>query len=217
MGNNLTRIEKHFEKKDEKGQFWPKYETLRKELFEKEYQFVMSYFKGGNEHGVGHVLRVLERLWELLDCDALHKLNIYELYILLSATIYHDIGLLKGRTDHEVETRRIIELEGDVYVTRQKDREFIKLIAEAHSSSQTIDDVFVNHPSEPERVANFDLRHKYLSALLRLADELDEDFRRADERVRNRAEIPEESEIFWVINSRITGIKVDHSENIYLF
>ena len=56
-----------------------------------------------------------------------------------------------------------------------------------------------------------------IAALVRLADELDEDFRRADPDLQRRLNVPEESRFFWEFCQRINGIKPDlisHNINI---
>lgn len=51
-----------------------------------------------------------------------------------------------------------------------------------------------------------EVRPQYLAALLRLADELDEDFRRAKKRIFDKILLPEDSLIYWLINLSIQSV-----------
>ena len=46
-----------------------------------------------------------------------------------------------------------------------------------------------------------------IAALVRLADELDEDHRRADPILQRRMELPESSEFFWRFCQRVRGVR----------
>ncbi len=62
----------------------------------------MSGFPGGNDHGPGHILRVLTYLDQLLGSEPLRHLDVYELFIAMMSILYHDVGILRGRANHPV-------------------------------------------------------------------------------------------------------------------
>jgi len=49
-------------------------------------------------------------------------------------------------------------------------------------------------------------RFGHVAALVRLADELDEDFRRGDPKVAKKLKIREDSKFFWQFNQRIQAV-----------
>jgi hypothetical protein len=73
---------------------------LKTKLLRDIYPFWGQGFPGGNDHGPGHIERVLEKLDQLLGEDAIGKglVGIYELYLAMISVLYHDICILGGRT-----------------------------------------------------------------------------------------------------------------------
>ena len=73
---------------------------MKDRLLTNEYEHWAAGFPEGNNHGGGHIRRVLEKLDQLLGPDPLKSLNAYELFLARMAILYHDIGLLRQREGH---------------------------------------------------------------------------------------------------------------------
>ncbi|MCP4604861.1 MAG: hypothetical protein GY847_30800 [Proteobacteria bacterium] len=188
-----------------------KYEVIKKELLGNEYIFTLHQFPGGNDHGPKHIQRVLEYLDKLVAGDPLTKLTDIELFILLCAAVFHDIGMIRGRKGHQREAQHFLGLAGYDFAIEDYVRDFIGQVLATHSSKEKIGEEFKGYDHE-EELAGETIRLRYLAALLRLADELDEDFRRAKNRVFYNARIPEGSVIYWLINRKIQSVALKRDD-----
>src|SRR5258705_9078088 len=135
----------------------------------------MAGFPGGNDHGPEHIKRVHANLDELLGGVPLRHLCHYELFLAMMGVLYHDVGILRGRRDHAAASARLLIEEKANYIVDDTDLAFLPEIVLSHSS--TVD---ISKCSEDQRVRGVDVRPRVVAALVRLADELDEDVRRAD-------------------------------------
>lgn len=86
------------------------------------------------------------------------------------------------------------------------DREIISVAVVSHSSSKDIARETA-HLHNEEWIGIHRVRPRLIAALVRLADELDEDHRRADPLLQARVGLPEESKFFWEFSQRIIGIR----------
>lgn len=204
----MLRIEARLEelgRGDPQNDFFGKYSVLKKRLLEHEYQFTMANFPGGNDHGPNHIRRVLEYLDKLVPESLLSDLNAYELFVLLMSTLYHDEGLLRGRPGHAVASASLVNCDVNTYLVNQEDAAYVSAIVMCHSQSGNIKECLKQF-REGEPVRGHTVRPRMIASLVRLADGIDEDTRRADQIVEDKASMPPESAIYWRINQRIKGV-----------
>jgi hypothetical protein len=66
------------------------------------YEYWAAGFPEGNDHGPSHITRVLEHLDQLLGPNPIRSKIIepYELFLTMMAVLYHDVGILGGRSRH---------------------------------------------------------------------------------------------------------------------
>jgi hypothetical protein len=191
--------------------FAEKYQLMKKRLLNVEYEHWAAGFAHGNNHGRGHIKRVMENLDRLVGDNPLEHLNIYELFLAMMSILYHDIGLLQQRKEHADISKALLEGDAnDAYIINAMDKEIIAAAVVSHSSSKDIAKEFGRFSPE-EIIANYKARPTVIGALVRLADELDEDHRRADPILQDRLKLPEESQFFWLFCRRIRGIRPDLS------
>jgi hypothetical protein len=195
-----------------------KYMVLKDRLFTQEYGHWATAFPGGNDHGPLHIERVLEKLDQLVDGNppGEHLLRPYELYLTMMSVLYHDIGMLQGRNNHADSSSLLVEEEHNDYLVHSNDRDIISAIVVSHSSTKDIAEE-TSRFSEEELIGDQSVRPRVMAALVRLADELDEDFRRADPLLQSRLDLPAESRFYWEFCQRIRGIqpvKAAHRINI---
>ena len=184
-----------------------KYLLMKRRLLNIEYEHTAAGFPEGNNHGRGHIERVLEYLNGLLGPHPLNHINSYELFLSMMSILYHDIGLLRQRQDHADISREL--LEGDdqnAYVVDPRDRAIIAVAVANHSSSKDIETECTSM-DETEFIGGREARPKVITALVRFSDELDEDFRRADPILQQRLNIPPSSDFYWRFCQRIRGIR----------
>jgi hypothetical protein len=187
-----------------------KYQVLKDRLFTQEYAHWATKFPGGNDHGPGHIERVLEKFDQLIDGNPARRelLRPYELFLAMLSILYHDIGMLRGREGHADSSALLVGDERNDYLIDVRDRDVIRAAVVSHSSSKDIAEETAGFADE-ELIGGQSVRPRVIAALVRLADELDEDFRRADPDLQSRLDVPQESRFFWEFSQRISGIKPD--------
>jgi hypothetical protein len=140
-------------------------------------------------HSIDHVDQVIRQAGHLIGLGtdvrdpAYEKLEPFELFVLLYAILLHDAGNARGREGHERAPRAILRGLGQMSGLDDVEQHLVASIAQAHGGTtatggkDTITDII----KEPvSRIANRPVRGRRLAALVRFADELSEDSRRAD-------------------------------------
>jgi hypothetical protein len=192
-----------------------KYQVLKDRLFTQEYAHWATKFPGGNDHGPGHIERVLEKFEQLIDGNPARRpvLRPYELFLAMLSILYHDIGMLGGREGHADISALLVGDEHNDYLIDARDREVIRAAVVSHSGSKDIAEQTAGF-ADDELIGGQSVRPRLIAALVRLADELDEDFRRADPDLQSRLNVPEESRFFWEFCQHISGIKPDLAAHV---
>jgi hypothetical protein len=190
--------------------FFQKYSLMRERLLNVEYEHWAAGFPQGNNHGRGHIRRVLENLDNLLGPIPLQSINEYELFLSMMSILYHDIGMLRQRKGHEMISGELLKGdEHDSYIVNPIDKQIITAAVVSHSSSQHIEEQCSKF-SATELVGPHNARPRVVAALVRLADELDEDHRRADPLLQRRLDLERlypESVFFWLFCQRVRGVR----------
>lgn len=147
-------------------------------------------------HDLGHVDDVIRKAGQLLGANsdseepAMERLKPYEVFVLLVACLIHDAGNIEGREGHADRTRRVLREVSDKKLD-EKEISLISKIARAHSgtttngSPDTIGDLQTRDGAE-----NITVKPRRLAAILRIADELAENTRRANRRDEELSNFP---------------------------
>lgn len=165
----------------------------------------------GNDHGPRHVARVLDNLAQLMGPTPVSKklVNELELAIAMTAVIAHDIGMVDGRSDHAERSATIVkEIAGkNPLLFDEHALSTLVLAIKCHSSQADI--VTEGAHLQPERmIGPYLVRVQLIAALVRLADELDEDHRRADDLSEEYSNVPPTSQAYWRFCRCVSGIKI---------
>jgi len=197
--------------KAEYKEFYHIYFATKSILQKHYYPFIKDANPYYTDHGIGHINRILNRLYSLLkdhllikeettpypsasimrDDRASKMLNVYELYLLMCSVLWHDIGNLYKRSHHEKNINRYFE-KAKNFLHDENSSEWIEKIAEAHSGSNTIETI-IDVESKYEKGIPYYPR--FLAALLRFSDELDEDKERIGEKLYK--ELPLGKKAYW--------------------
>ena len=198
--------------------FYEAYFLLKNRLTQNGYAFTMSRFEGGNDHGPPHVMRVVEHLDSILGDNPVGRgiLTPLELFLTMIAALYHDTGLLRGREEHAKSSADLLARDQNSYIFQPYEKDIVSAAIAAHSSSTSIDAPCAQF-SDTEIIGNDRVRPRVVAALVRLADELDEDYRRADPNVAYGLDLPVKSRPFWLFCQRILGIRPDPQKKEILF
>lgn len=191
------------------GDFITKYRLMKGRLLNVEYEHWAAGFPEGNSHGRSHIQRALSYLDLLLGKDPLRHLDVYELFLAMMSVLYHDVGILKARKGHsDISKELLLGDENDAYIINKIDKEIIAAAVVSHSSSKDIAKE-CSRFSHTEIVGKHSARPTVVAALVRLADELDEDHRRADPILQSKLSPPASSEFFWRFCQRVRGVRPD--------
>ncbi|MBO9413673.1 MULTISPECIES: HD domain-containing protein [unclassified Ruegeria] len=136
-------------------------------------------------HDIGHVDDVIRIAGELMGAGSsaktpvIEKLKPYENFVLLCACLVHDAGNVEGRDEHERRARKVLRAVSKG-ILQNKEIKVIAAIAAAHGgknpdrSKGKIERIL-----REDGVAALTVRQQLLAGLLRFADELAENNRRA--------------------------------------
>jgi metal-dependent HD superfamily phosphatase/phosphodiesterase len=206
----ITNIERAFyelAKTDPKAQeYFFTYYSQKLILLNHFYPHVEGIIKGFTDHGPEHIYRIMnihekflkKSIPALSDSEVVkdNSLNLYELYLLLCASLWHDVGNLLGRDQHNKKVVDIANrLENSFFIDDYM-KKYTLQIAQAHSGD---DAVRKEIPVEDTDYMNEEINLRFLGATLRLADELDEGEVRVDEHYYNamRDQIEPINRIYW--------------------
>ncbi|MFW6116752.1 MAG: HD domain-containing protein [bacterium] len=180
----------------------------------------MPLLRQYTDHTVNHSFRVIEILDKLCDL-LLQPLTDDEAYVLLCSAFLHDIGMQQERF-FEMDVVKDLYTEEEVTQAREEKSKRDALIRECHHliseerikyelgtnclEREFIDEIaLVSRGHTKEDLATYEdrskagkpLRLRLLAGLLRLADELDLDYRRVDLEQLKQAIIPDVSKAHW--------------------
>jgi hypothetical protein len=185
--------------------FFTRYNLAKDRLLKLHYTRTAGGFREGNDHGPQHILRVLGYLDRILGKPGIKLLDPYELFLTAMSVLYHDIGLTHQRKKHAEISAYLLKTEKSGIVFQPHDKEFMTVAITNHSSSQDIKK-YCERFDDIEYVGSHKVRIRLVAALVRLADELDEDHYRALEDIREILPLPEGSMFYWVFNQRVQSV-----------
>lgn len=125
------------------------------------------------DHSAAHVRAVMDKCGEILG-DKIDKLSGVELYVLMKAALFHDVGNYYARENHENNIAEIYDFACGGHIKKQE-KKVIQRIVKAHSglgidsTKDTLKDLDLE-----DQVENKIVRQRELAAILRFADELAE-------------------------------------------
>lgn len=157
------------------------------------------------DHGVGHIADVMAHASMLL-ADNVKKLYGYEIYLLLLAIHFHDLGNIDGREDHEMYIDEVMSKMGDRLPLDIAEKNFVIAIATAHGGYVDGDKDTIHHVNVDDTCNGVKVRAKLLAAILRLADELSDNFNRSNYK---GIEIPTENEAYHEYSKSLTPVGID--------
>lgn len=186
---------------NDKLSYFDRYEQMADKLNREFHTHVVagSAAKDGGlltDHGPDHIKTVINRAAALLDDPENNNvLNGYEIYLLLCAIHFHDLGNIFGRSMHE---KRVSEMMAEVssILGDSVEKDMIRKIAEAHGGKVNGDKDTISHLVAKTPINGIDVRPRMLAAILKFADELADDSYRANHALLALGAIPKSSIIY---------------------
>lgn len=203
-------------------------ESKAKEIWEKGELYHTYYTLHGMKHSDA-VVNILDLLVDGLNPE--DKLDEIEIFCLLSAAYLHDVGMQRKYPDDEARIESIFQAKNKPYTIQDLIRdehhlrsgryikenfktldldlyeaECVRLISEGHRKVNLGSDDYESQAIGFKRV-----RVRLLSSLLRLADELDIDYRRAPETLYEilKEDMPDFSRLQWLKHYYTSGLIIE--------
>ena len=176
------------------GTYFDHYTSIKQRLADKYYAVTGAALAQTGDrytkHDISHVDDVIDTAGQLLGFgqeshNPAHKnLEPYEVFVLLLAILLHDAGNAVRRKGHETKAAEILREVATATGLNTLEHRIISSIAQAHGgempdgNKDTITDLI--REAEPN-IGTIKIHARRLAALVRLADELSENYTRADE------------------------------------
>lgn len=144
------------------------------------------------DHGEPHIDQVEEQAGDII--TNIEWLSGYEVFILLLGILFHDIGNIEGRDEHEKKIYEILDKEKNHFQLQSHEMRIVCDIAKAHGGhSDSFGKDTIREVTDEEDIGGIRVRAKALAAILRFADEISDDENRANF---GQVDIPEENQIY---------------------
>lgn len=168
------------------------------------------------DHGPHHIETVIQRASCLLSFpeDNFPQLNPYEVYLLLLAIHFHDVGNIFGRNKHETKHADVMKQLEQHVGDEMVERRMILAIARAHGGTINGDKDTISSLQYEIPILGIKIRPQLLAAILRFSDELADDSSRAARIVQSLDLIPESSEVFHAYAKSLHSVDIQPSQNI---
>ena len=177
-------------------EFFSHYVSARKALLENILPEIKGQVPDITDHGADHIADVLNIVETCLG-EEIEALTPIELYILCVSVLFHDVGNLYGRKQHNQNISKIYDFVRHKDITFQNEKKAVIQIAGAHTgcakdgTKDTLRDVGNDMPVYKEPV-----RAQKIAAILRFADELAEGLQRTSVFMQNHHNYSNESMIY---------------------
>lgn len=208
-----VKAEKQLPADNVKLSYYERYNELSKKLNLDLHPHVVagSYATDGGlltDHGPDHIQTVINRAAVILDnVNNNNALNGYEIYILLCAIHFHDLGNIHGRDQHEKRVSMMMK-HVESHLGDSVEKNMIRQIAEAHGGKVGSNKDTISHLLLTAAINGIDIRPRMLAAILKFADELADDSYRANKALQALGAIPKESVIYHKYASCLHSVMV---------
>ena len=171
------------------------------------------------DHGSEHVSSVLDNAALLLGLEDINAeeyptdLSGLELHCLILSILFHDVGNIFGREDHQHKVAEIYDLVRPSIQKQRQERKILLQITSAHcgddsdGSRDTLKDLIGSIQLDRRQI-----RICEIAAILRFADELEEGPQRTSLVMQQYHQYPRQSEVFHRY-SDITNVHIDRGTN----
>ncbi|MFW5895301.1 MAG: HD domain-containing protein [archaeon] len=200
---------KYLSEKNEEGDIlWTSYKKMKRRLKKGYYRFIQSKCPYYTDHGENHIKAVMKGSGDLLE-DNIEDLNEMSIFLLLSSIIWHDVGMVLGRTDHAKKVGNVTKDLKELF-PEEGIRRVMTKISRSHSGDKGL-----KIPNDKDYCSvnskDYTVYPKALAAILRFSDEFTEDRSRVSEDVIDQ--VPSDQRIYWEYALCITTTTVELNRN----
>lgn len=190
---NQIKIEK--KNVENAKELYKKYIDIKKILEDTYYDAVTRTCPWYTNHGKKHIESIIKTASNMIEPQYV-QFNELDFYIFLSSIIWHDVGMVFSRSNHEKkvneEMKKFSSILGKDFLIMAT----INKIVKAHTGSyrfellETAENIEYNGKT-------YQVNVRALAAMLRLADEISEDYNRIDKKLLDEGIVPKENVIYW--------------------
>ena len=198
---------------DELGDWTSQYDELRRHIegVQRDVTAGAAVAGGGllTDHGPQHIEAVIARASDLTRAENC-KLSNYEVFLLLAAIHLHDVGNIHGRDRHQYTVQNVVAWLGSAVSRDAIERRTIMQVAAAHTSGTSADKDTIGKLLPKTHILNSEVRPRLLAAILRFADELADERRRASRYLLATGQLPEGAEVYHALSDALHSVVIDH-------
>lgn len=214
MEGSIKSIEKLLEElagNDETAKnLWHQYSAMKNYLHKEYYPWVQANCPYFTDHGQPHIDCVIQSASQLLSKPSQITITSLDLYLVLCAIIWHDVGMVFKRSGHSSEAKVIID---KIKELGFPDISVNRLVVELVKAHEQADGLKI-----PEReqdctidAKTFTVSPRALAAMVRFSDEISENRSRVSHGLLQDGKIPKENLIYWEYANCVTAARVDPS------
>ena len=218
---SLAPLEKYalLNSKNERRKLLASYLALREKVKSDFLHLIYSKEPYMNDHSRKHIERVLVHIESILEhnfprpSDKIVEIPSERIItwadtlILLNALVWHDIGNIYGRKGHADQVKKCLN-DISPYLYDDHLRQYIGQVAEAHSGEGAIEKKIPDSHAA-QSYQSQDIHLQFLASILRFADEIDEDHRRAVPSEWQELDlIPKKQQRFWYFSKVNSSIQI---------
>ena len=183
---------------DKERELISSYDQTQTKLQHQVYPNIQGSEPNLTDHGIKHVLNVQKNTIDLLSDDGIKKLSGIEMYCLGMLILFHDVGNIYGRDDHQDKVAEVFDSIRGNDISLRREKTMVVSATRAHTgtardgSRDTLKDI----DNEREHLEGQRVQLRELAAILRLADELAEGPQRTSEFMQKEGLYKSESQQF---------------------
>ncbi len=217
---NLT-LEEELERLADLGQgqavdYLTKYNAMKAYLEVDYYPWIQATCPFFTDHGKLHVESVMMTASMLLENrygpEKQNSLNELEIFLLLSAILWHDVGNVMGRAGHAEKVKELTSKIQSIAFGEPALRGLVVSIVKAHAGEDGL-----QKAREEQHYERSIVYPRALAAVLRFADEISETAKRISHSILESGKVPEDNLIFWEFaNCIIASVPEPNRQRIIL-
>jgi hypothetical protein len=181
--------------------FYVKFELMNNFLKTNYYPYIRDNCPYYTDHGEKHINGVIWSASQLIKkepvagspASVFPSISTFDVYILLTAIIWHDAGMLAARKGHETAVKKLLDQFLNIVFENVAEQRYVEQIIAAHTGANLslakmrFEDHYLKHLVHPRAMA----------AILRFADEVSEDASRISIPILKQGQVPIGQRIYW--------------------
>jgi hypothetical protein len=202
----VKELAKRAKKSNNAKAYYHRFEAMKDYLSKNYYEYIQANCPYFTDHGERHISGVIWAASQLLGKNTKQKniLSDLDLYLLLTAIIWHDAGMVAKRKGHELHVQQLLEQVSALAFQDIEEKRMVEQIIAAHTGTGG----FLR--MNPQILySHYQVYPRALAAVLRLADEMSEDSSRISVALLEQGHVPYDHQIYWYYAK---SIKASHPQ-----